>query len=277
MREVRIFVAVFVLIFSAGMAGADTVMTGKNHTDGFELMGQKRPASDTQEVVWVGKGMMRQDVGDITYIVRADQKKAFYIDHKGKSYSAFDLPVDMTKALAPEAAQVYAQLAPMMKKEVKLTATDETKKIGAWAARKFILNVSTPMGAVITTTFWATKDIKLDLPAYRDMATQFLTLNLAGDDLIQEMNKIDGITVLAETSTSVMGVNIGGRQELSSVEEKTALAGTYEVPAGYTLRPFNPFQQMMDQDEAPSPPAPPSPSPTAPAPPPSAPPAAPKK
>ena len=87
--------SVFILI---SFAHADLTIKTKVHMDGFEMMGQKQPPTDQVVENWLGKDRMLTNQQDKTFIVRLDQKKMYYISHKGKFYTALDLPIDIVLA-----------------------------------------------------------------------------------------------------------------------------------------------------------------------------------
>ena len=140
------------------------------------------------------------------------------------------------------------QMAPMLKMEIAVKPTGETKKIRDWSAKKYDVTTTGAMGTT-TIVIWATRDLKLDMSAYKDMMSHLEALNPGAADLAKELAKIEGVEVLKDMTTSTMGVNIGSREELVSVEDKPAPAGHYELPAGYKQTEFNPFAKPQQGQE----------------------------
>jgi hypothetical protein len=56
-----------------------------------------------------------------------------------------------------------------------------------------------------------------------------------------EMKKVDGIPVLTERTRSMMGSDAKSRDEVLSIEQKEPPEGHYDVPAGFTEKPFDPM------------------------------------
>src|SRR5262245_7809174 len=93
----------FVAVLATPALCGDMVVTTEKHSDA--VMGQ--PAKDTVEVTWFGKDRMRTDEGTSITLVRNDLKKMYTIDMAAKTYTAFDLPLDMKK-------YIPAEMAPML-------------------------------------------------------------------------------------------------------------------------------------------------------------------
>lgn len=231
------FVAVFAV---AGWLSADTKIVAKDHTDAFTVMGKQQPARDNESVTWIGKDSMRVEHGSKVIIVRLDQKKMFIVDPAESSYTVLDLPLDMSQYMPPEMAK---QMMAMMKFTATVTPTDETREIHGWKARRYNVTMSSPM-MHNEMTVWATKDIHVDLSAYKDMAAQLQLMQPGMADVVKEMMKIDGVQVLSEGTTKMMGAEVGNRHEVVSVSEATPPAGSYEPPAGFKAKKFD-FMEMM--------------------------------
>jgi hypothetical protein len=138
-------------------------------------------------------------------------------------------------------AQIGAMMQ-QMKMTVKVTPTAETKKIGAWNTTLYKAEIGNAMGMKMNIDMWVTKDIAIDMAAYKDLAGNLQGLQLGFEDVAKEMAKIDGISVLTENTMSIMGNTVKSREEIVSAETKPAPAGTYDVPAGLTKETFDPMK-----------------------------------
>lgn len=215
---------------------ADTVITTSKHTDAMQMMGQEIPAKDSTEVTWLAKDKLRIEEGDKVTIIRGDQKKMYIIHPKDKTFSAVDLPFDLKKALPPEMAPMIEQMMGQMKFTV--TPTTETKKVKDWNTTKYTMTMSGGM-FTMTQTMWVTKDIKMDCAAFKDLYGSVLSMMPGGASMVSEMQKLDGFPVLVEQSTSVMGSETKGKEEVTSVESKDAPEGNYDVPKDFKEQPFD--------------------------------------
>lgn len=238
MKAFRIAV---LIVFAAALAMpalADTMITMKSHSD--PVMNQ--PAKDETTTMWVGKDRLARLGGDSSFIVRADQKKLYMLDSTGKTYSEIDLPIDLTKYFPPEMQAQIGAMLPQMKMTVKLTPTDQAKKIGNWNTKLYKAEIANAMGMKMDIDMWVTKDIAIDLAAYKDLSNSLQGLQLGFEDVAKEMAKLDGISVLTEITMSIMGNTVKSSEEIVSAETKAAPAGTYDVPAGLTKETFNPMK-----------------------------------
>jgi hypothetical protein len=217
----------------------DTVITKSKHSDAF--MGQ--PAKDTTEVLWIGKDHMRVEEGTSVTIVRADLKKMYMLDTAAMTVTTVDLPFDMKKYVPAEMAGHMEQMAAQTK--ITVTPSEEAQKIKDWNANKFTMTMSMPMGGSITQVMWVTKEIGTDRTGWQEMLASQMASSAFASSMAAEMKKIDGISVKVERTTSMMGSESKSTEDVLSVESKEAPAGHYEVPAGYTEKPFDPMSGMM--------------------------------
>jgi hypothetical protein len=214
---------------------ADLVLTRKTHADAYSLAGRDVPAKDGTETVWMGKDRMRMDDGEQITIVRLDLKKAWFLDPATKVASAIDLPFDMKKYMPAEMAPMMEQMMASLKPTV--TATEETKKFGIWNARKYTLTMGGPANA--TTTIWASKDVDVSAADYKGLMGVTMSTMPGGAAIAAEMQKIEGATVYEERVQKVMGATMRTTSELTGVERKDPAEGWYDLPKGYTEKPFD--------------------------------------
>jgi hypothetical protein len=222
-------------------AHADFKVVQKNHTDPATIMGREQPARDIVSTTWVGDGMLRMDEGDSSYIVRLDRKKLYLVDHGEKKVTEVDIPIDLSKYLPPQMQQMVGQ---MMKMSATVTPTGETRKVGPWKARKYLIKISSPMMSTEQVA-WASKDVGFDASAYAAMAAEIMKLQPGMAEVVKELAKVDGMVVLQESTTTVMGTSMKSRQEVVSVEKSGPPPGGYEPPSGYAREPFDPMKMMQ--------------------------------
>ncbi|MCU0223187.1 MAG: DUF4412 domain-containing protein [Acidobacteria bacterium] len=242
MKAFRIAVLIVLAAALAAPAFADTLLTMKSHSDG----GMGQPPSDETTTMWLAKDRLCLLSGDTAVIVRADQKKLYMIDTTSKTYSEFDLPLDILKYYPPDLqAQIGPQLA-QLKYAAKLTPTAESKKIGAWNAKLYKAEITNPMGIRLDMDLWVSKDIAgIDVPSYKELAFTLQGFQPGFEEVTRALATIDGISVLTEKTVSIMGTTVKSREELVSVETKPAPAGIYEVPAGMTKEAYDPRKAVQ--------------------------------
>jgi hypothetical protein len=243
----RVFGLIFVLTcFVVPLAvQADVYIKQKNHTDEMKIMGQTQPASDEMFVTWMGKDKARLDHGeDTSIIVRLDKKMIYMINHAEMKYG--EMPFNETSDILTaavsgsdlsdeekaQAQKMMKGFASMMQPKVTVKETGEAQKIKNWNCKKYIMTMEM-MGTKSTSEIWATEDIKIDYELYKTLGLSMMPKTPGLDKMLEEMKKIKGLTVLSTGTTSVMGTDVKSTQELLEVSEKSAPAGTYEVPEGY--------------------------------------------
>jgi hypothetical protein len=224
---------------------ADVYIKQKNHTDSFSMMGQTQPAKDDFFVSWMSKDKARMDHGeDTSIIIRLDKKVMYLINHAEMEYR--EMPFSETSDLLTaaisgtglsdedkaEAQKMMKRFAQMMAPKITVKATGEMQKIKNWNCKKYIMTTKM-MGTTSTSEVWATEDIKIDYELYSTLMLSMMPKTPGLEKMQEEMRKIKGLTVLSSGTTSMMGADVKSTQELLEVAEKSAPAGTYEVPSGY--------------------------------------------
>jgi hypothetical protein len=258
MKKHRIlqFLALSVLVgvvFGVAQARADIYMKQKTHTDAFQAMGKSQPEKDEVMVLWLGENKFRadQETAKTSSILMTDKKVICLIDHNKQQYS--EMPLDFDKMFEeaaagqagddPEKAEAMKKMPGFMKKmmtgamggemSAKVTDTGETKKIGDWNCRKYIIEMSMGKAGASKSESWATEDLKIDYTMAFTAANAMMASMPGFEKIIQEMKKVKGIVVLQTATTKMMGAEVTSTTELLEASEKDAPAGNYDIPAGY--------------------------------------------
>ena len=246
MRMHRIGYFLLAMVMVAATAGADIKVVQQHHQDGFSMMGQEQPASDEKNVTWIGDGTLRMDQGSSTSIVNLASKKMVIVNHESKSYNEIDLPIDLASMLPPGMGE---QMMAMMKFDVTVTPSTETKKVGPWTATRYDLKMTSSMMSM-ESVLWATKETPVDYKRYHELYSSVMSLQPGMDSMMAEMKKIDGYVVdqTATVTMTMMGeTTIGSSDTVISVEEVEAPAGTYDAPVGYERKEFDYMEMMQKQ------------------------------
>ncbi|MEO6710912.1 MAG: DUF4412 domain-containing protein [Planctomycetota bacterium] len=229
---------VILALISAPAFCADTVITKSKHKDAVDLSSFHAPAEDSTVISWLGKDRMRSEEGDHVTIVRTDLKKIYMLDMTAKTASTVELPLDLKQYVPPTLASKMDQMTQRAK--IALTPTKETKKVKDWSATKYTMAVTSPMGIEFTHEIWATKDVKFDSAAFHELTGAIMSTVIAGESMAAEYKKIEGLPVVIQrTQTVETGQTITWREEVTSVETKDAPEGWYDVPKGFTEKPFD--------------------------------------
>ena len=216
---------------------ADTFVKQVDNTDAVEMMGQKQPARSDTSTAWYteDKACMISARGNAV-VYRADKGVMYMIDHNKKTYAEVPLTwlsdaVEEAKE-DPETSQGMGAMGGMMKFEVKVTPTEETKKVRDWEATKYIVEVDMGVGKMTTNT-WATSEVDIDGSAFTAMNSAQMAIFEDFGEGMEEMEKIEGVPVLSNTEMMMMGTSMTSNYEVIELEEKEAPEGIYEIPEGY--------------------------------------------
>jgi len=243
--------ALVFFVFATVQARADIYMKQKVHTDALKVMGQNQPAKDEIMVFWLGENKARTDQEAGTSSLFLGEKKILYmIDHNKKTNA--EMPLDLNKMFDessgaaagddPEMAEAKKKMPAFMKNlmkgamgsmSAKVTETGETKKIGSWNCRKYLIEMDMGMAGKTNSEAWATEDLKIDYGLYFTSANAMLASQPGFDKIVKEMQKVKGVIVYSTAKISVMGSDVTSTTELLECSDKSAPAGNYDVPAGY--------------------------------------------
>ncbi|MCX6569432.1 MAG: hypothetical protein NT147_10350 [Candidatus Aminicenantes bacterium] len=243
--------ALVFFVFATVQARADIYMKQKVHTDELKMMGQTQPAKDDIMVFWLGENKARtdQEAGNTSSILIGDKKVLYMLDHNKKTYA--EMPLDFEKMFDeaaaagagddPETAEAKKKMPGFMKglmkgvmggMSAKVTETAETKKIGSWNCRKYLIEMDMGMGKSQAEA-WATEDLKIDYSLYFASANAMMASQPGFDKIVKEMQKVKGVIVYQTTMVKMMGSEVTSTTELLECSDKSAPAGNYDIPAGY--------------------------------------------
>ncbi len=233
--------AVLLICAAATQSAADQYIKQKQHTGPFQVMGQNQPAKDEMNEIWISGRKARFDSPENSTIVDMDKKTMILMDHVEKTYIETPLgQIPGMNAAADEASgednqemqQAFQAMAAMMKTETQVVDTGEKKKIKSWNCRKYEVTMKMGMGQVVSEV-WATEDIKIDPEVFHAMQGALAANQPGMSQTTEEMKKIKGFQVLANSTTQTMGATVQSTTEVLEVATKTAPANLFKVPAGY--------------------------------------------
>lgn len=236
----RLGLVVLVLLALPIMAQAGTKMTYRVQTDAYQMQGQQFPARDDTATYWLSGSKVRVDQADTaTFIFDTANDQLLMLNHKDNSYTqvpigAFE-DIIMERAGKDSAAIAQAKsMMQMMHMKTKVQPTEETKTIGDYDCKKYVMEVEIAM-TTSKTTLWTTQEVDVDAGLVM-RASQAIKAFLPGfDEAIQEMQKIEGLPVKSTTQATIMGVTMNTENELLNVNSGVEVASAkFEIPEGYT-------------------------------------------
>jgi len=239
MKKLSVFLSLL-LVLSA-FAGADVYVKSKSHSDAFSMMGQSQPAKDETVEQWIGDDQFAYISTQMNSIVDLKKNVMYIINHQDKSYVEAPLPLDFSKLLPPE----MAQMAQMMKVTVTVTPNGQTKTIGQWKCSGYDASIQMMM-MPMKMTIWASTDVPIDMEKFSKLYGNVLKVSMQMDDAaMKEMMKIKGYQIATEMTGEMMGAKMSVATEVIEITKKSPGASVYTVPAGYTKKDKLSMQDMQ--------------------------------
>jgi hypothetical protein len=257
MRPLTVAVAVLAVmaLVAPSLVHADTFIKSTNHTDAMKMGPQTTPAVDDTSTTWMGDNVAVMSSGEATSMIIDGKTGIVYmVDHEAKSYTEMPMDAlgDLEKMMVgsgrdkAEAAMYGQQMQAMMaamKMSAKVTATEETKEIRGWDCTKYVVEIKMGMGGMTNNT-WVTKDVDIDYAMFSRLMSAPMSQMPGFQELMTEMEKMDGIPVLVEGSMNMMGTEVKSKQEVLEIETKDAPDGVYDIPKDYKKVTFEPKMGM---------------------------------
>ena len=232
MRKYAVVFIVFFL-FTTVFIHADVYIQQKTHTDAFEVMGQSQPAKDVINHMWLADNKMASLSEDQSFIIDLESNKVFWMNTQNKSYIEMDLPLDISKYLPEQAAQMMSNM--NISVAVQPTGTSETiagKKCDKYDVTMTIIMMMT---MEMKMKVWATEDVPFDWKKFQDKMIQMFSPTMPlGEEALNAFKQIKGWQMRSEMTMNMMGTDMTTVQEVMEITKKDAPAGTYTVPEGFT-------------------------------------------
>ena len=229
-------VALCALLFSTH---ADITMQEKQTTI---TKGKKGEETESETAtIWVTADKLRRDTPKQSTVIRLDKDMAILIDHEKKSYQ--EVPFSAISSAASQTQDMSGlppMLQNMMKMNVKIEPTTETKTIGSWHCTKYNQTLEIAGGTTISE-MWASEDIKVNTELFQKFHTALFLhtgMKQIAGNLLEEIKKVKGYVVYSKSTTKIMGTESVTTSELTEIKEANAPEGTYEIPAKYKKKKF---------------------------------------
>lgn len=226
----KLFIPIMALAFLCSFAGADIRIKAKSHSDAVTIMGQTQPERNEVSEHWLSDDRYAVHGSNSSVIIDLKKNRLYFLDHQDKTYVETTLPLDLSKLMPPEMAQMMS----MMKMTVTVNPTGQTKTIGSWKCSGYEVNISMMM-MPLKMMVWATTDVPFKVDEFLDkFYLPILKLQLRVDDLsLAEMRKIKGYWISSETTGEVMGAKIRSTMEVTEITSASPPPNVYSIPADY--------------------------------------------
>lgn len=230
----------------AAQAWAGDYLKIRHVSEAYEVMGQKQPATEEIVETWLSGDLARMNTSpDTSVIFRGDKEAIYLLDHAKKAYT--EMPLNMASAMTEmmgdqgadaEMTQMMTQMmGAMMEVKAGVVDTGATKAVNNWTCRLYELTLEMPMGKTVSE-ICATEEIGVDLSIYHKVGNAMMAGQPGFAAVIQEMEKIKGVSVLTISKASIMGAVITSREELMEHRKLSPPDGTFDIPSGYTKQTF---------------------------------------
>ncbi len=244
-RNISVLMLALVLLALPALVQADTMVKSVFHQDAMSMMGQSTPETNDTSMTWFGSDAAMMTDGKTTAtLIDAKTGMITQIDHAKKEYTQMPVEAlgDVEKMMAgsgvdPAEAAAFGQqmkaMAAAMTMDAKVTPTEETKKIGDWDCKKYLLEIKMGQMGSMKNVVWATKDVEIDYTMLAKLMSSSMFAMPGFDGVLEEMKKIEGLQILNEATMSMMGNEVKNKTEVIEVKTGDAPDGTFDVPEGY--------------------------------------------
>jgi hypothetical protein len=222
----KLMVILTVVLISFALLSADVYIKQETKTGAF--MGQ--PAKEIVQETWLGNNKMAMISQEGTFVLDLVKNELYMVNHKTKSYVVATLPLDVTKLMPEQMAQMMKGMMEGM--TITVNPNGQTKKVMTWNTTGYDVNMKV-MGMDMKMVFWASKDVPFDWKKYASLYTMLYKAQFRmGEKFMEEFKKVEGYPVATEMS--VMGMEV--KSTVTEISNKTPGPDIYAVPAGYTKK-----------------------------------------
>ena len=227
----KVMAAILVVLCGTVFLSADVYIKQKTHSDAISFMGQNQPEKNDFAEMWLSQNKMASITPDGGFILDLDKKIAMMINHTDKSYVQMDLPLDISKYFPSQLLQMMGNVT------VEVTPTGQKEKIGSWNCDIYNMTMNMMM-MKMKYKIWASTEVPFDWEKFmKEMYSQMAMVTMRlNENSVKEMEKIKGFQIKSEMAMDMMGNEIKTSYEVVEISEKSAPAGIYAAPEGYTKK-----------------------------------------
>ena len=243
MRKTTMSIGIVIIVMMSLLVQnvhSDIYMKTKTHNEPVTIMGQTQPAETVVNESWLTDDKMAVINKKQTIFTDFGKNIVTIANHEKKILMS--MPMNFSDIADRKSADMSAEdkegfkqmMGKMMQMDIKVTVTNEKKKIGKWNCRKYIQTMNMGVGKM-TSEIWATKDIKMDLELYArfsaGMMAQMPGISQNMEKILKELKKIEGVHVLTKQSMDMMGQVIKTSTTLLDFKQAKAPAKVFKLPA----------------------------------------------
>lgn len=204
------------------------------------LPGPVVPAETDTVVLWLGPDLARRDAHDGTFLIDPGRGALTFVDHDARTWTS-QTTEQIQRQLAALAAAApdhepgderVALLQDMLTLSIKVTDTGENTRLEGYDCRRWILEQQ--LGEqLVTTELWLTEDIEVDFHLLHHATRPALLALPGGQAALQELSRLQGVTVLATTLMRVQQHQGRSQTRLLAVDEVRRPRSFFAPPPDY--------------------------------------------
>lgn len=240
------FLALAIGYVWVGQSWAGDYLKVRHVGEAYEMMGQTQPATEEIVETWLSGDMARMDIGaDSSIILRGDKSVIYMLNHSKKAFA--EMPLNMAQAMrdmmgdqtadAEMTRMMSEMMGAMMDLKAGVVDTGTIKTVNNWTCNVYALTLEMPMGTTVSE-ICASEEIGVDMSLYYKVGYAMMAGQPGFEEVIRELEKIKGVSVLTTSTASIMGVTIQSREELLEHRNVPPPAGIFDIPADYVKRQF---------------------------------------
>ena len=215
---------------------AETCIKTKEHKDASYHHGTVEPAVDSEREMWIGDGRIAAIDDDHHLIFDFPGNKLTIIQFRDSSYVEAELPLDMTRIVAPEMVQRMA----MFPTTGEVKALDEKKDIGGrecgcYMVGSWIDYMGTRFRETERTS-WVTTDLPFDIDILESYYDVVFRMQNFSNEYIEARKAVKGLEIFSESVQYSEGQANKSTSEVIGIEEKDPPEGIYMIPEGFVKK-----------------------------------------
>ena len=235
-----------VLLLWGVVSSAEDYLKMRHVSEPSEMMGQQQAATEEEVEVWLSGNKARMNSSDKTSVIfDGDQQMMYILDHVQRFYT--EIPMNLSEAMAgmfegqeggQDMANMMSQMmGAMMQVQATVVDTGVSKTVNNWSCRVYELTMNMPMGNTVSE-ICATEEIDVNVSMYNKIGQAMMAGQQGFEEMLREMEKIQGVAVLTVSRAEVMGTTMVTREELLEHSKQPAPAGSFDIPEGYAKQRF---------------------------------------
>ncbi len=222
----------------AAPLAADTLLVKQRDADEFSFQGRSTGGKDQRVRIWIGADRVRRDNAVNGQILRLDQHQLYLFDHTARVVTRLEVREQRDRLVAKHSSGLPApppETGAVWRIHASITPAGEQRDVAGRQAEAYRVELANEAGtaARIKLRWWVAPELRLDDLPLRRLMRLLASLEPGGEQWVADLLSLPGHPVLFIHEVQQPDDVVTTREELLSIEEEPAPAGTYEPPGGY--------------------------------------------